>query len=98
AKKIRHSEGLLSAEEGKRVKDLLAIDAEVLVRGIVLCLDELSRGELLPADVYLCGGGSLLPEVMLELSKPAWHRGLQFVNTPRVRLLAPEDVAHVKDS
>ena len=73
-------------------------DAEVLIRGLVLCLDELSRGERLPSGVYLCGGGSLLPEVLNELERGKWAEGLPFARPPQVRLLAPADVTGLTDS
>ena len=98
AKKLRHSEGLLGADEEKRVSQLLRADAEVLIRGLVLCLDELSRGERLPSGVYLCGGGSLLPEVLDELGRGKWAGGLSFSRPPQVRLLIPSDVAGLNDS
>jgi cell division protein FtsA len=98
AKKLRHSERLLPPEEEFRVAELMKADAEVLIRGLVICLDELSRGERLPAAVYLCGGGSLLPEVVDELRKGAWATGLPFVRPPEVRLLQPSDVTSLKDS
>ena len=98
AKKLRHSEGLLAPEEEIRVAELMRADAEVLIRGLVICLDELSRGERLPSAVFLCGGGSLLPEVVNELRRGAWASGLSFVRPPEVRLLQPSDVTSLKDS
>ena len=98
AKKLRHSEGLLPPDEELRVAELMRADAEVLIRGLVICLDELSRGERLPSAVYLCGGGSLLPEVVNELRRGAWAAGLPFVKPPEVRLLQPSDVASLNDS
>jgi cell division protein FtsA len=98
AKKLRHSEGLLGPVEEEQVAALMRADAEVLIRGLVLCLDELSRGERLPSAIYLCGGGSLLPEVADELQRGAWGEGLHFSKPPEVRLLTPADVTAVKDS
>jgi cell division protein FtsA len=98
AKKLRHSERLLGTEEEGRVGELLRSDAEVLIRGLVLCLDELSRGERLPSGIYLCGGGSLLPEVLQELENGKWAEGLPFAKTPSVRLLTPSDVTGLNDT
>jgi cell division protein FtsA len=98
AKKLRHSEGLLAPEEEARIGGLMRTDAEVLIRGLVLCLDELSRGERLPSGVYLCGGGSLLPEVLQELERGAWAEGLPFARQPQVRLLQPSDVGGLNDT
>ena len=98
ARKLRHSEGLLSAEQHRQVSELLTADAEVLLQGLALSLKELSRGEHLPSAIYLCGGGSLLPELTLELSKNAWASGLPFAKSPKIRHLVPPDVRNLTDS
>ncbi|GAC1654086.1 MAG: cell division protein FtsA [Candidatus Dormibacteraceae bacterium] len=98
AKKLRHSEGLLAPDDERRVAELMAADSEVLIRGLILCLDELARGERLPSAIYLCGGGSLLPEVLDELQKGTWAQGLPFTRPPQARLLVPSDVSGLNDT
>ncbi|MDQ6772015.1 MAG: cell division protein FtsA [Candidatus Dormibacteraeota bacterium] len=98
ARKLRHSEGLLTPELDADVARLLAVDVEVLLQGLNLCLAELARAEALPANVYVCGGGSLLPEVMGELMRPTWAAGLSFTREPSVRRLGPLDVRGVADA
>jgi cell division protein FtsA len=98
ARKLRHSEGLLPHEQSDQLSRLLTQDVEVLLQGLALSLKELARGELLPANIYVCGGGSLLPELMAELSKNAWVEGLPFARPPRSRLLHPSDVRSIEDS
>jgi cell division protein FtsA len=97
ARKLRHSEGLLPEKQEQEVHDLLAADVDVLLQGLALCLKELARGELLPSNIYLCGGGSLLPELMTDLRKNAWTQGLPFAREPRSRLLMPDDVRSLTD-
>jgi cell division protein FtsA len=98
AKKIRHSEGILGPEEEARLGKLLTADTEILIRGLTISLEELARGERLPSTIYLCGGGSLLPEVMTELSKPRWAEGLPFTREPQPRLLQPTEIKSLRDS
>ncbi len=98
ARKLRHSEGLLSSEQHRQVSELLGADAEVLLQGLALSIKELSRGERLPSSIYLCGGGSLLPELTLEMVKNNWTAGLPFPREPRVRHLVPPDVRNLTDS
>src|SRR5439155_24247257 len=64
ARKLRHSEGLLPQHQEEEVREMLVADVGVLLDGLALCLKELARGERLPSNIYLCGGGSLLPELM----------------------------------
>jgi cell division protein FtsA len=97
ARKLRHSEGLLPPQQEEQVRELLLADVDVLLQGLALCLKELARGERLPSNIYLCGGGSLLPELMTELRKNAWAQGLPFSRDPHSRLLMPDDVRSLTD-
>ncbi len=98
ARKLRHSEGLLSAEQHRQLSELLTADAEVLLQGLAMSVKELSRGERLPTNIFLCGGGSLLPELTLEMIKNTWSAGLPFPREPRIRHLMPADVRNLNDS
>ncbi len=98
ARKLRHSEGLLSAEQHRQVSELLTADAEVLLQGLAMSVKELSRGERLPTNIYLCGGGSLLPELTLEMAKNTWSASLPFPREPHVRHLLPADVRNLTDA
>ena len=98
ARKLRHSEGLLAKDQEERVRSLVEADVEVLLQGLALCLRELSRGERLPSNIYVCGGGSLLPELMIDLRENAWADGLPFAREPQARLLKPEDVRSLSDN
>jgi len=98
ARKLRHSEGLLPPEHEYAVSQLLQTDVEVLLQGLALCLRELARGEVLPYNIYVCGGGSLLPELMYELSRNIWAEGLPFEHQPQARLLTPGDAHSLIDT
>ena len=80
------------------MSELLSADAEVLLQGLALSVKELSRGERLPTNIYLCGGGSLLPELTLEMVKNNWASGLPFPREPHIRHLVPPDVRNLTDS
>jgi cell division protein FtsA len=98
ARKLRHSEGLLPPEHELQVRRLMEADMGVLLQGLALCLKDLAHGERLPSNIYLCGGGSLLPELMDELRKNAWAEGLPFSREPEARLLMPGDARSLTDS
>jgi cell division protein FtsA len=98
ARKLRHSEGLLPPDQEQAVNQLLLADVEVLLQGLALCLRELARGEVLPSNIYVCGGGSLLPELMDELRRNIWAEGLPFEHQPQARLLGPGDARSLMDS
>jgi len=98
ARKLRHSEGLLAPDQDRQISELLTQDVDVLLQGLALCLKELASGERLPANIYVCGGGSMLTELMSELLKNAWTEGLPFVRPPEARLLQPSDVRSLTDT
>lgn len=98
ARKIRHSEGLLPPDQDQQTAMLLAADVEVLLQGLYLCLQDLARGELLPPNIYICGGGSLLRDLVNQLIRSPWWHGLSFQRQPSVRRLGPLEVRGISDA
>ena len=76
----------------------LQADASVWLDGIELMIGDLAEGELLPARIFLCGGGARLPQITAALAGDAWWRRLPFARRPELRPLAPDDVAGLRDT
>jgi cell division protein FtsA len=76
----------------------LHADAGVWLDGIELMVGDLAEGELLPARIFLCGGGARLPQIATALASDGWWRHLPFSRRPEVRPLAPDDVAGLRDA
>jgi len=95
--KLKYSAGNLSKDLREKVKIALARDVEVWSEGLNLALEEFTEGELLPSRIYLCGGGSLLPEIKEILSKGEWRKGLPFAREPKVEFSSLKNVASVID-
>jgi len=98
AVKLRHSKGELPIENAEKVTAVLARDAEVLVEGVAITLQEMSKGDRLPTAIYLAGGGSALPEVRNQLEVFRWEDKLPFARTPTVNILRPVDIRGIYDS
>jgi cell division protein FtsA len=98
AVKLRHSKGELPEEQAQKVHAVLARDAEVLVEGVAITLQEMAKGERLPTAIYLAGGGSSLPEVGEHLRSFPWAQKLPFARTPTVTALRPVDIRGIYDS
>src|SRR5436190_19358975 len=60
--KIDYSRGL-SVERNDDVAAIVRDDVAVWSAGVELVMEELGGGDLLPGRIYLCGGGSRLPEI-----------------------------------
>jgi cell division protein FtsA len=77
---------------------VLARDAEVLVEGVAITLQEMAKGDRLPTAIYLAGGGSALPEVKDQLDAFSWGEKLPFARTPTINVLRPVDIRGIYDS
>ena len=66
ALKVDYARGL-ALEEREQVAGIVADDVAVWAAGMELVLDELGGGDMLPSRIYLCGGGSRLPETAAAL-------------------------------
>jgi cell division protein FtsA len=96
--KVRYSKGEVSADRAEQLRALLAPDAEVLVNGVALTLQQLAKHDRLPPNIYLAGGGSSLPEISEYLNAYPWMDRLPFPRQPVVKVLAPTDVRSIYDS
>jgi cell division protein FtsA len=95
--KLDYSRGL-TVKRGPELASIIADDVAIWAAGVELVLDELAEGDLLPGRVYLCGGGSHLPEVGATLRDEAFWKRLPFSKTPEVLVMAPEQASRIKDA
>ena len=51
----------------------MADDVRVWAAGVELVMEELSGGDLLPGRIFLCGGGSRLPEIEAVMGHEMGH-------------------------
>ena len=96
--KLAHGEHRLPADQNMLAHDAVTPNAEVLAQGVALTLEELSRGQPVPAHIHLAGGGAELPEVAEQLASLDWSEHLPISGAPSVTVLRPEDVAGVFDT
>jgi cell division protein FtsA len=80
------------------VARIVADDVAIWSAGVELVLEELASGDLLPGRIYLCGGGSHLPEVAAILRDEKYWRRLPFSRPPEVVMMAPGQVERIKDA
>lgn len=95
--KLEYATGHLGEKQAAGVARALAGDVEVWLAGVGLALAELAGGRQLPARIYLCGGGSKLPELKTALESSGWTAELPFSRQPSVRFLLPDDIGSFTD-
>ena len=96
--KIDYANGRLKSEEATRIGALFADDCRVWLGGVELSLMEFAETDLLPARIFLCGGGSALPGIKQALLSQEWAGALPFAKPPQVGFLQPHDVVRITDT
>ena len=94
--KLDYARGV-AVDRRSEVATIIADDVAIWAAGVELVLDELASGDLLPGRIYLCGGGSHLPEIEATLRSEAFWRHLPFSRPPEVFVITPKQVERIKD-
>src|SRR5437762_570534 len=87
ALKVDYARGI-AGERAAEVRQIVGDDVAVWAAGVELVLEELAAGDLLPGRIYLCGGGSRLPEIREALGAESFSTHLPFARPPEVTILA----------
>ncbi|MCD6194753.1 rod shape-determining protein [bacterium] len=95
--KLKYSAGNVVPEIKKKVQKGFRRDVSVWAEGLNLSLAEFVDEDLLPSRIFLCGGGSLLPEIKKQLQKSDWRKGLPFARSPKVEFLSLKGISSVID-
>ena len=85
-------------DQREEVAEIVADDVAVWAAGVELVMEELAAGDLLPGRIYLCGGGSRLPEVPAALAGEAFWKRLSFARPPEVTVMSPDQVETIVDA
>ena len=95
--KIKYSQGNVNHTVIAQIHSILEQDSMVWLSGVELSLMEFAESDLLPSIIYLCGGGSGLPDIKKALTTAEWIQNLPFAHPPKISFLQPKDVAHITD-
>jgi len=96
ALKVDYARGI-SGDREAAVREIVADDVAVWAAGVELVMEELAAGDLLPGRIYLCGGGSRLPEIREALGAESFSRHLPFARPPEVSILGPDQIETIRD-
>src|SRR4029079_15442901 len=79
--KVDYARGL-PVDRRDEIASIIGEDVEVWAAGVELVMEELGGGDLLPGRIYLCGGGSRLPESEAVLRAERFWKRLSFARPP----------------
>lgn len=95
--KVDYARGL-PVESRDDVAAIISDDVRVWAAGVELVMEELSGGDLLPGRIYLCGGGSRLPEIRAALAAESFWKQMPFARPPEVTIMAPDQIETISDA
>ncbi|MFA6097154.1 MAG: cell division FtsA domain-containing protein [Candidatus Paceibacterota bacterium] len=96
--KLEYSSGVMSGEFRETVEKIIRTDLRIWSGGVGLCLEELSRNNLLPSKILLYGGGSHLSGIKEEVEKLLRANKYPFSDKPEVSFIGPSDVINAVDA
>ncbi len=97
ARKIKYSKGELDEKISSKVKRSLAKDLAIWVEGLRLGLASMEDVDQLPSYIYLCGGGSMLPDLRRTVAEFPWNKYLPFMRAPKALVVTPEKLDKIVD-
>jgi cell division protein FtsA len=97
AAKVDYARGT-AVERREEIAEIIADDVEVWAAGVELVMEELGGGDLLPGRIYICGGGSRLPEIRAALAAERFWKRLSFARQPEVIVMAPDQIETIRDA
>ena len=86
------------SSDATRSPQIVGEDVAVWAAGVELVMEELGGGDLLPGRIYLCGGGSRLPEIQAALAAERFWKRLPFARPPEVTIMAPDQIETITDA
>jgi cell division protein FtsA len=95
--KVDYARGI-NVEQRDEIAKIVADDVEVWAAGVELVMEELGGGDLLPSRIYICGGGSRLPEIREAIAAERFWKRLSFARPPEVVVMAPDQIETISDA
>ncbi len=95
--KISYSKNQLGGELSGKIEKIFSADGGIWLSGVKLSLAEFSETDLLPSDILLCGGGSVLPTIEKSLKKSLWTKDLPFAKKPKISFMRPSEAINIID-
>ncbi len=97
-RKIKYSKRELGKEMARDVQKIVYPVARLWMKTLKVALEHCDDVASFPPQIYLCGGGSLLPEIKEVMLEFPWKKTLPFAVVPKIEFFTPEKLDHISDS
>lgn len=97
SRKLKYSNNDLDKEIHAEVKAISYQTSELWMKALRSALDSLDDVEMFPNQIFLCGGGALLPDIRNVMLEFPWTRRLRFASVPKINIFLPERLYGIID-
>lgn len=97
-RKIKYSEKELTPELSKKIQTICYSTAKLWMKTLKAAFESCDDVDVFPSQVYICGGGALLPEIKEVMIEFPWKQLLPFALVPKIKTYTPELLSNINDS
>lgn len=97
SRKIKYSNKELDKKLKEEVKKVIYPTTQLWMKTLKAALETVEDVEVLPSQIFLCGGGALLPEVKKVMMEFPWTKLLPFASVPKINIFLPERLHGISD-
>ncbi len=97
-RKVKYSKKELNRELARDTQKIIYPVAMLWMKTLKVALEHCDDVNSFPTQIYLCGGGSLLPEIKEVMLEFPWKKTLPFPVIPKIEFFTPEKLDHISDS
>jgi len=95
--KIDYANGAASKDVDLKLAKAFEMDISTWLTGVEIALESFNDVKEYPNQIYICGGGALLPEIQEGLMTYPWLQTLNFKKFPKVSFIFPNALSNVLD-
>jgi cell division protein FtsA len=96
-RKVKYSEKELSKELSHNIQKIVYPVAKLWMQTLKMAFYNCDDIDTFPAQIYLCGGGALLPEIKEVMLEFPWKKYLPFPIVPRIEYFTPQHLSNITD-
>ncbi len=95
--KVDYSNNKLNSHDASVLTKAFDKDIKTWLTGVEISLEEFEDVSEYPSEIFLCGGGALLPQIQEGLMTHPWLQVLNFKKYPKVNFAFPTNIRDVLD-
>lgn len=97
-RKIKYSKKELNKELARDVQRIVYPVAKLWMKTLKSAFSYCDDIDSFPTQIYLCGGGALLPEIKEVMLEFPWKKFLPFPVVPKIDFFKPENLENIRDN